>query len=195
MMTIWYTNPTSFMFGTDSLFDIVPQSSMSLDDQLNAIMRFAIYFTIILFIIKRDPRVIFFALFAGVLTWIIHAQYSAEQNKKTELFKALNLKENFKNKACIKPTQENPFMNVTFSDYSDFPNRPKACKISDSHEETSAEFEKGLHRLEDDVYNKSASDRQFFTNPSTTIPNNQQGFAEWLYKTGPTCKEKSLYCN
>ena len=30
--------------------------------------------------------------------------------------------------------------------------------------------------------------------PIQTIPNDQTNFANWLYKTGPTCHENSEYC-
>jgi len=44
------------------------------------------------------------------------------------------------------------------------------------------------------LYGKSNSQRQYYQMPSTTIPNEQTSFAKWLYATGPTCKETSIYC-
>jgi len=39
------------------------------------------------------------------------------------------------------------------------------------------------------------SKRQFYRTPSTTIPNDQTGFAKWLYQVpGKTCKEDSSSC-
>jgi len=41
-----------------------------------------------------------------------------------------------------------------------------------------------------DVFGKNQSQRQFVTQPSTTVPNDQGSFADWLYKIpGKTCKE------
>ncbi len=37
-------------------------------------------------------------------------------------------------------------------------------------------------------------DRQFYIMPSTTIPNDQTGFAKWLYTLPETCKENQKYC-
>ena len=45
-----------------------------------------------------------------------------------------------------------------------------------------------------DLYGKSNDQRQYYTMPSTTIPNNQTSFAKWCYGVGPTCKESSIYC-
>ena len=37
-------------------------------------------------------------------------------------------------------------------------------------------------------------ERQFYTTPINTIPNDQTEFAKWLYDSGPTCKEKTTEC-
>ena len=39
------------------------------------------------------------------------------------------------------------------------------------------------------LFNNKSSQRQFYTLPSTTIPNDQGGFANWLYNRGPSCKQ------
>ena len=45
-----------------------------------------------------------------------------------------------------------------------------------------------------DVFGKNQNQRQFITQPSTTVPNDQGSFANWLYKIpGKTCKEGG-YC-
>jgi hypothetical protein len=43
----------------------------------------------------------------------------------------------------------------------------------------------------DDIYNTQTSSRQFYTIPSSKIPNDQTLFANWLYNRGPTCKENN----
>ena len=193
-MKIWFQDLKSFLFDKNTTLDIIPDKSQSLVEQLNATMRFGLYFTIIMLIIRQDVKVIYFAVFVGVLTWIIYTQYTNENNNTREQFHKLGLQQDFYKQPCVKPTKNNPFMNVTPIDYADFANRPKACSIQDSRAETAALFEEGLHRQEDDVFFKSASDRQFFTMPYTTIPNDRGAFADWLYKTGPTCKERGIMC-
>ena len=44
------------------------------------------------------------------------------------------------------------------------------------------------------LYEKKNSERQFYTVPNTTIPNDQKGFAEWLFKTENTCKYDGINC-
>lgn len=195
--SIWYHNFGKFLFDKNSLFDIIPTKSQTLIEQLNSAMRFSIYFSLILWVFKEfDFRVWFFAIFVGVVTWMIYNSSVATDESKNKLYNKLGIVEDFYNKKqlCVKPTKDNPFMNVTLVDYADFPNRPPACSIKESNNEVAALFEEGLNRDEHDVYFKSASDRQFFTMPFTTIPNDRGTFADWLYKTGPTCKEKNLKC-
>ena len=50
-------------------------------------------------------------------------------------------------------------------------------------------FSQGLYKDINSVYDRENSQREFFTMPSTTIPNNQGDFANWLYMTPKTCKE------
>jgi hypothetical protein len=38
------------------------------------------------------------------------------------------------------------------------------------------------------------SQRNYFTMPWTTIPNDQEKFANWLYKNPDTCKENQDAC-
>jgi len=41
-----------------------------------------------------------------------------------------------------------------------------------------------------DVFNRTQSQRQWYSMPSTTIPNDQESFQNWLYRVpGQTCKE------
>ena len=41
-----------------------------------------------------------------------------------------------------------------------------------------------------DVFGRSQSQREFITMPSTTIPNDQDSYQNWLYRIpGKTCKE------
>jgi hypothetical protein len=188
---IWFKNFKVFI-DEATLFDVIPTKSMSLAEQLNAIMRFSIYFTILVLTIKRDVRVIYFLVFVALLTWIIYNRSDQNKNDQRELFEKMNMLKNKKDETCTKPTKNNPFMNVSLLDYADFANRPKACGPDEYKEEIAAEFEKGLHRQENDVFFKTASDRQFFTTASSTIPNDQTKFAEWLFKTGPTFKEAGI---
>jgi len=44
------------------------------------------------------------------------------------------------------------------------------------------------------VYETFHSQRQFYTMPSTTIPNSQDEYAKWLYGNALSCKDNQRYC-
>ena len=96
---------------------------------------------------------------------------------------------------CQPPSPNNPFMNILVPDYQLRPRRPPACtRKNDVNIKQSIErdFRTNLYQNLDDAWGRNNSQRQYFTMPSTTIPNDQRGFAEWLYKTPPILKEQGL---
>ena len=56
-------------------------------------------------------------------------------------------------------------------------------------------YNSSIYRNLEDVWERENSQRMFYTVPIQTVPNNQIDFANWLYKTGPTCHENTEYCN
>ena len=80
------------------------------------------------------------------------------------------------------------------NEYAENPKRKKACKINNKvNEYIDQYFNEDLYRSVDDIYNKNASERQYYTMPVTEIPNNQDKFAQWLYGNDEkTCKEGNL---
>lgn len=90
------------------------------------------------------------------------------------------------------PTSRNPFMNILIDEIKYHPDRPPAAPVDHPAVEQVMDdyFRIQWHSDPTDVYGKKQSQRQFITQPSTTIPNDQGSFANWLYKIpGKTCKE------
>ena len=89
---------------------------------------------------------------------------------------------------CVKPTLENPFMNALVFDSR---TRKPACNIDTPEKARDIEryFNDGLYMSASDIFGKNNSQREFYVMPVTTFPNDQDGFARWLYGTPPTCKE------
>ena len=93
---------------------------------------------------------------------------------------------------CVKPTQNNPFMNVLLTDYIKDPQRGPACPSYNNpavKKEIEKDFSYNLYQGADDVYNKRNSQREFYTNPGTTIPNDRNTLLKWAYHLPPTCKQ------
>ena len=93
-------------------------------------------------------------------------------------------------------------MNVQLTDYRESPNRESLSKVTETDDPKMKKaiddaFYSRMFRDVSDVYSTVASERNFYTMPVTTIPNDQKGFAEFCYGTPPTCKEGNGYleCN
>jgi hypothetical protein len=192
---IWYQNVPEFLVNASTVIEIIPDKSMSLERQLNALFRFSVYFAILVYVIRRDYRIWYFPIIIGCLTFLIYQNKLNTDESKKELFEKLNVIENEK-KVCYNPTKDNPFMNVSMVDVSDFPNRPEACNISNKvvKDKVQAILDDQMVCSVDDIFKRNAGFRNFYTTPSTTIPNDQDKFAKWLYQVPPTCKERTLNC-
>lgn len=124
---------------------------------------------------------------------INYNQYK-KKNKKKE--KKVSWDDNQKKKNSRKPTVENPFTNIVFSDYLDAQNIAEPCNIDDNDipNEMQNLYNSSIYRNLSDVWERENSQRTFYTVPIQTVPNSQTDFANWLYKTGPTCHENTEYC-
>ena len=90
------------------------------------------------------------------------------------------------------PTARNLFMNVLLEEIKYNPGRPQAAPVNNPEVKQTLDDYFRVQWFSDptDVFGKNQSQRQFVTMPSTTVPNNQGAFADWLYKIpGKTCKE------
>jgi len=90
------------------------------------------------------------------------------------------------------PTARNLFMNVLLDEIKYNPGRPEAAPVDEPTVKQTMDDYFRVQWFSDptDVFGKNQSQRQFVTQPSTTVPNDQGAFADWLYKIpGKTCKE------
>jgi len=89
---------------------------------------------------------------------------------------------------CVRPSDENPFMNPLVFDSR---LRDAACDVVKPDNQLKIEKEYNQHVIKDisDIWNHNSGRRQFYTVASTTYPNDQPAFANWLYKRGPSCKD------
>lgn len=190
MDTIWYRDPVGF-FSPRRLPEFVPTSSMTYAQQLNAVMRFGIYFSLIMYLVNQNSLVFYVAIFIAILTMSMYEFYLYNQKLKRELYsKAGVAYDNHRGMLCSIPSKNNPYMNVLMNEYTEFPNRPPACNIKDKKVDKKAEayFEHNLYRDVDDVWSRKTASRNWYTTPVTTIPNNATEFAQALYGKATTCK-------
>jgi len=91
-----------------------------------------------------------------------------------------------------RPSNRNPFMNVLIDEIKYNPARGTAISVTDPLTKIQLDdfFRTDFASDPTDVFGKTQSQRQFITMPSTSIPNDQGSYQNWLYKIpGKTCKE------
>lgn len=190
-MTKFWLDNLPVLYKRNNLLEIIPFTNMNLNTKLNAIFRLSIYFSFIMFMIKKDYRYLLIIIIIGILTIIIARNYSRlniENNPVDNIIVDSNSNDDYE--GCKIPTPENPFMNPTFEDYENG-NLKKACNSYDNtviRELENEYFNQGLYRDQFDVFENSNSQREFYTMPVNSIINDTVKFAEWCYKTPPTCK-------
>ena len=140
--------------------------------------------------------VIFVLAFAVTLT---QSDKQVESQVNEDEIKMLSYLEDKKKKLEngdeTEPTTNNPFMNINL--ITDKRDKPKAVDYYDNKEikkDVTNRFNFNLYRDVSDLYNKNNSQREYYTMPSTTIPNEQTSFAKWCYRSPPTCKEDTIRC-
>lgn len=89
-------------------------------------------------------------------------------------------------------TLNNPFMNVPIRDY----NIPQQFGKAKNHcgDECKANYYQTLIQSPSDaLWKRQASERQFYTMPNTSVPNEQKKFAEWCWGKNFVGKTGSIY--
>ena len=188
------------LFIKERITDFFPVKTMTLIEKLNAIFRMSIYLSIILYLLTNNYLYLYIFIIIGAFTCFIY--YTQKDNVELYFNSFPNSNNNLIEKTIfedakntITPTVENPFMNINLITDDKTKEAPPPSWNNDSiQEKIEDKFNYNLYRDVGDLYGKSNSQREYYTMPSTTIPNNQTSFAKWCYSVGPTCKEKSIYC-
>lgn len=189
----WGDDVTQIFKHSDKFF---PLKKYKLEERLNSILRLSLYGSLILSIYHNNFNYLYILLFFILFTYIIYYNRSQKKESQNIIEKMDNIDE------CVKPTLDNPFMNATMKDYMNLDENGKikerapACDINNTEIKKDADtfFNNNLFRDVNDLFGKMNSQRQFYTNPSTTIPNDQENFAKWLYLNPATCKENQDNC-
>jgi hypothetical protein len=216
----WAQNP-NILFRIDYLFEFFPTEDMTYEQKMNAITRLITILTILGFFISRNVRIFFiYIIILGGISLAYYSQ-SKEMDKKgesgkegySEMSPGMDyLKQNDllpKEQLFDSPTSVNPMSNVLMTDYDYNPNKKPAAPsfnknvnedilsqakqfISDANPDQ-PDIVKKLFKNVDDQIDFEQSMRQFYSNPNTMIPNDQQAFAEFCYGSMISCKEGNRF--
>jgi hypothetical protein len=191
---IWYQNIRVLLMRPS---EIIPTRDQSDSERVNAIVRLVLYCSLAVALIRQNIMYLILGLAIIVIVSLAYA-LGAKKKKKNETY--ANLRPNTvkrEKKDCSRTSADNPFSNATVGALLGDEGRAPACSYDDPGvaKDMRKNFNQGLFRNLDDVYEVENSQRQFYTMPSTTAAPDTIGFAEFCYgNRGVTCKEDSKYC-
>lgn len=176
----------SDIFKSDQLLNFWPSASQSAKDRTSATARFVIYASVIVYLINRDTRVL---ALGGLVLAILYYMWTANLIKDGGLRPAFGdgRTPNIMRAPVTMPTLDNTMGNVLMTDYVDQPDRPSAAWYPSVRQEVQQEWAK-IHPFE----RRRDAERNFYTMPNTTIPNDQAAFAQAAYGKpfAPFCKDQ-----
>jgi hypothetical protein len=202
---IWFNDPT-VLLNKNQMNQLWPTEKMSKNEKINAITRLVIILSILGYLLTNSINFFLTGFITlGVIIFLYYTKESQTSDKLQESFTNPNLynvlKPNFTN-----PTEKNPLMNVLLPEINDNPNRKRAApaynraveksinkKTEDfvvSNFDNDPKIKKRLFsNLGDSFEFEEFGQYQFFATPNTTIPNDQNSFAEFCYGGMTSAKE------
>ena len=187
MTQFWINDPTILLNKYNLMF--WPTESMSMNEKLNSITRLVVLLNVTGFIATQNSNFIWISILTIGCIIAYH-----KLNNPT--------KENFEKQDFIKhttPTDKNPLMNVLLPEINGNSNRkcalksylPETEKLINTKvkEQISKTVDERLFKGVNNELNLEYSMRNFYTTASTTIPNDQEGFSQFLYGGMISAKE------
>ena len=196
----WFNKPTELVHTTD----LWPRPSLSYVGKLNAVSRLVLLFTVLTYLLSGSTKI----LLSGILTLgaIVLLYYIQTQGAgRKEGFSSPQLYDLVRS-SFTEPTVPNPLMNVLLPEINDNPNRSMAAPaflplvetdINKSVQEFANQqfrdpnIDQRLFTDLGDSFTFDRSMRQFYANPSTTVPNNQDAFAQYCYSDMISCRDET----
>ncbi len=176
----WIEDP-KILFCNNNYYKILPKKNMTLVQFFNCLSRILIYLLIICLVISNVTKCIYIPIIAIIMIIIIY--YIVKNNKNINMEKFTQSTDN---------TNDDIEKNIQSTNVSDkvesktlFPNVTMASLMDENS------FSQKYLVNNQDLFK---DERSFYTLPSTTIPNDQDGFARWIYRLPETCKENTNQC-
>ena len=214
----WGYNP-NVILQTDYIFEFFPVETMTYEQKLNAISRGVVILGIVGFLLTRNIRVLIVSVLTLVSIFLfnLHTERENEKKKKVIEEKFENPADTVLKSASVlrdvnvfePPDSSNPFGNALVTDYEYNPNKKPAppafnSGISDQILDKAKTLVKELNPDQPDISDKLFKDlgeqyvfeqslRQFTSNPSTTVVNDQTGFADFCYGSMTSCTDGNLF--
>ena len=203
MYTPFWYNQLNILYDKEYLFEMFPVKEFDIVRKLNSIVRFTIYYSLLVYLYNKDTNIFYVPLITSIATYFIWKNSkdiqldSFKTNLMNDVIPSPQIVQEH-NIGCQLPTKDNPFMNTPFFDVAADKELSKSCTSYDNkgvQRKIEKEFDKGLYRNYTDIFGKENSQRQFFSVPGKGGVPDQSAFAHWLYRTPDTCREgNSIAC-
>jgi hypothetical protein len=206
----WSENP-NVLLDPRYLTELFPTESMCYSQKLNAVSRLVIVLTVIGFLFTRSIRSLIISLITLMSIYFLHHTYMQDLEQSYEGFENpaidLLMQNNIpvSSDSFMEPSSDNPFSNVLLNDYDYNPEKKPAPPVGKPNVNTkileeAKQLVQNMNPSQPDIANKLFKDlgnqyvfeqslMPFYSNPSTTIPNDQTAFADFCYGSMVSCKE------
>jgi len=206
MSTPFWFKDISILYNKNYLLEIIPKKEYDFSRKLNAVVRFAVYYSILLYIFKRDGNILCFPFITIVITVFLHRTNRDETND--DAMKGLMSSKGHTSMEDIdamimdinkdifrEPDDDNPMMNQNTFDLYENKKAVPTYNNPGMKRKVEETLDNGIFKDSNDLFNRRNSQRQWYTMPNTEAMNKQTEFAKWCYMTPPTCKEgNGLQC-
>lgn len=192
MITKIWIKDLSILIHKDKILEFVPTEKMTYEEKINSIVRFSLYLSLLLSILKGNLTYIYIFLITLAITYLIYI--FNKKNSEEEVESEENI-ENFKdienNESCVKPKPNNLFMNFNIAD--DFKENKIPCKYTKTvNKYIDENFNKNLFKDSSTIFNEKSNQRQFYTMPNNEPANNRTELSKWLYLLPESCDDKNI---
>jgi hypothetical protein len=177
----WTTDP-AILFSPTTWQKFVPTKDMDISAALNSVVRFTTYFSILMYASTGRHQYVYAIPAVLVITFVFYKVFpNTRVLVETFSGKNVGILQKF-----TMPTSENPFMNPLLTEIRDDPDRPDAPPITSNT--VKHEIEKAFQQTSDlymdttDKFDQSQAMRTFHTLQSAKIPNDQDGFLQFMAK-------------
>lgn len=211
MNTVVWMNDPKILMNKNYINQIWPNPSMNPQQKLNAVTRFILVMTLLGYLITSNWKIIFVGAIAlGTFVFLYNTQHGKNSSnvlskiKTKEAFTNPNTYKKYK-KEFTTPTEKNPVMNVLLPEIKYNPKRKPAApaynpQVEKEINKATKEFvgaslggkdvdKKLFTSLGDNFEFEVGAMNRFYSTPSTTVPNDQEGFADFCYGGMISCKD------
>ena len=179
MSTAFWLNDPIALVQLKSMADLLPMGGMTMNEKLNALTRMVFLMAVAGYVATKNVRF----LFMGAATIGLVVLYHKLARPKVEEAMSNLLAEKIAAQFTV-PTPKNPMMNVLLPEINGNPNRKPAlphnhCTTTLVDQQVKKGQDPRLFRGVNDEVDFDNSMRNFYTMPSTTVPN--EGFQQFCY--------------